>query len=594
MNSLGRLERSAAQALGEDSLARLLIRYGFGQAEQAAVRAFSRIVDVDALTVALLERLNLGDTASDGAIEPALRHFCAELASLPQWNFSTAWPNRLMARWSDCYLAGAVAEFPFIAIENLVELCQQRLFGEREMVYRLEMDILSAVVRLGWCLGGLLSEVSIDQEQAFRLFAEDGDPVLGIPNRRRFLALLEQHLRGGALTELGLVVIEVDWGRSVAVLPMDERDGLRLAFTEAMHATLRPNDVLCALGENEWGVILPDLQSPAQVSLAGHKIVDACEVLRNNSFPSLNGRFCAGGAWAPDHLADPLGLEQAARAALMVAKGSGRLFDVYCADLAERAQADAELETDVVRAFEARQFELFLQPQVSLPSRRLVGAEALLRWRREDGSTVGPDKILSILERVGLMPALSRWVIQRAVQVVASLMAAGCETRVSVNLVAEDLKDPELHLFVRQTCETWRVPTELLCFEITEGGLVSSEGLSANTLSNLRALGGRLSLDDFGTGYSSMDYLRRMPVQELKVDKSFVQRVTQRDSDRAIVELMIRIAHTFGLEVVAEGVEDTNTEDALVALGCDCAQGYLYSKVVPLDEFIVWWKAAGG
>ena len=180
---------------------------------------------------------------------------------------------------------------------------------------------------------------------------------------------------------------------------------------------------------------------------------------------------------------------------------------------------------------------------------------------------------------------------QRAVQAVASLRAAGCDIRVSVNLSSEDLRDPELAVFVRQTCETWHVSAERLCFEITEGGFVADEATSARTLESLREAGGWLSLDDFGTGYASMDYLRRMPVQELKLDKSFVERLNRDEADRAIVELMIRIAHTFGLEVVGEGVEEAETARTLATLGCDHAQGYHYARPMPVGDFIAWWQA---
>ncbi len=587
-------ERPPGSAVDEDVLARLLLRYGLGPSEQAAIRAFGRIVTADELAAILLERLHLGEgNAADVTIAPILRDFCMELVQIVNWDFSPAWPAALAARWSECYLAGAVAEFPFIALEVLIAFCQQRLFGERAMVYRLELDILNALVRLGWCLGGLLAEVAIEHEQAFRLSAEDGDPVLGIPNRRRFLTLLTDCL--GRIVpgrQLGLVVLNVEWGRSADVLALDERDHLRLALSEVMRGVLRPGDILCTLGDDEWAVILPDLHHPAQVALAGHKLVDACEVLRSNNFPALRGRFCAGGSWAPEQAGDPFGLEQAARMALVVAKSAGRPFDVYGGEAVVRAEGDANFEMEVARALETQQFQLHLQPQVELPSRRVIGAEALLRWARDDGRVVTPPEILRVVERLGLMPALSRWVIQQAAQILVSFAAAGCKVRVSVNVTAEDLNDAELPIFIRQTCDTWRVEPSRLCFEITEGGLVSSEGVSVRTLEALREGGGRLALDDFGTGYSSMDYLRRLPFDELKLDKSFVERITGSDNDREIVELMVRIAHTFGLEVVAEGVETAATEALLIKMGCNCAQGYLYAPAMSVDDFVEWWKAS--
>ena len=581
------------QALDGEVLDRLLCRYGIGQAEKAAVRAFGRIVSAGELVDDLLERLNLAEEDTEEGLGRALRRFCHELAGIGRWDFLPAWPMALRARWSECYLAGAVAEFPFIAVDALIGLCHERLFGERAMVHRLELDIQRALVRLGWCLGGLLATAAIDHEQNSRLAAEDGDPVLGLPNRRHFLALLADMLPSpGSGQRLGLVVLQVEWGRSVDVLALDERDLLRLAMSQVMHGVLRSQDILCSLGDDEWAVLLPGLRHAAQVSLAGHKLVDACETMRANSFPALRARFCAGGAVAPEQAGAPLALEQAARSALVVAKAGGRPFDLYGGEIAVKAEGEAVFETEVARALESQQFQLYLQPQVALPSRRVVGAEALLRWRRPDGRQVAPPEILRIVERIGLTPLLSRWVVQQAAQILAALTAGGCDLRVSVNVVADDLNDPELPLFIRQTCDTWRVSPARLCFEITESGFVSGEAASAETLKLVRQEGGRLALDDFGTGYSSMDYLRRLPLDELKIDKSFVERISASESDRAIVELMVRIAHTFNLEVVAEGVENSEAEAALSRMGCDVAQGYLYAPPMPVHEFVAWWERA--
>ncbi|WP_079434121.1 bifunctional diguanylate cyclase/phosphodiesterase [Zoogloea sp. LCSB751] len=571
-----------------DALARLLLRYGIGPAEQAAIRAFGRIVDPAVLAAGLAERFGLLGEEEGG---PPLVTFCAGLTRCVEWDFSSAWLQDLVGRWLECYLAGAVTEFPFLAIEALLADCRTQLLGERSTAHRLELDIQSALVRLGCCLGGVLADATVEQEQAFRICAEDGDPVLGIPNRRRFLGLLDEHLRRvGEESVLGLVVVTADWGCAADVLALDEQDHLRLALSDAMRAVLRPRDILCALGNAEWAVILPDLRGSAQVSLAAYKLVDACEAARSNAFPALRGRFCAGGSWAPEHARNVLELERTARMAVNVARRSGQLFDVYCPDVARQADGDAHFETEVARAFEARQFQLYLQPQVALPSRRPVGAEALLRWIDGDGKVVSPARILRVFERLGLMADLSRWVIQQAAQSLAALEAVGCGLRISANLVAEDLQDPELPLFIRQTCETWRISPSNLCFELTEGGLVSSEGMSVRTLEALKVAGGRVALDDFGTGYSSMDYLRRLPVDELKIDKSFVERIVESGSDRSIVELMVRIAHAFGLEVVAEGVETAETESMLSDMGCDCAQGYLYAPAMSVEAFIAWWR----
>ena len=161
-----------------------------------------------------------------------------------------------------------------------------------------------------------------------------------------------------------------------------------------------------------------------------------------------------------------------------------------------------------------------------------------------------------------------------------------------VNISANNLQDPDFVDYVKDLLGRRKVAPELLELELTEGALARNPEIVLRRLQDLRSAGLGLALDDFGTGYSSMDYLRRLPVDELKVDKSFVERITASDNDRAIVELMVRIAHTFGLEVVAEGVETAATEAVLIDMGCNCAQGYLYAPAMPVDEFIEWWKGS--
>ena len=220
-------------------------------------------------------------------------------------------------------------------------------------------------------------------------------------------------------------------------------------------------------------------------------------------------------------------------------------------------------------------------------------AEALLRWRNSAGDFVPPPVVVGLIDRLGLRHRFNRWLFQQAAQVLHQLRMEGLEVDVSINLSATDLYDAEVPDLIRQALSTWNVEAGRLCLEITETSMMDeSAGSSVSeVLQRLRQLGVALSIDDFGTGFSGMSRLKRLAVQEVKIDRSFVIDLLASARDREIAAAIIDLSHRLGIEVTAEGVEDGRTAELLAGMGCDYIQGFLHAPALPLTDFVAWVRA---
>jgi EAL domain-containing protein (putative c-di-GMP-specific phosphodiesterase class I) len=246
------------------------------------------------------------------------------------------------------------------------------------------------------------------------------------------------------------------------------------------------------------------------------------------------------------------------------------------------------LSRELRHGVETGEIKVFYQPKVALRSGDVVGMEALARWQSARRGLVMPDEFIPVAEQTGLIAVLTEGVLHAALFQVRSWLASGIRVGVSVNLSARGLLEPGMTAHVAQALADFDVPPALLTLEITETSLMVDFERAIEVLVELVALGISLSLDDFGTGYSSLAYLQRLPVAELKIDKSFVWAVASQPTGSAIVQAVIDLAHTLNLEVVAEGVEDESTRAALLEMGCDAMQGYLLSRPMPAKEATQW------
>ncbi len=419
------------------------------------------------------------------------------------------------------------------------------------------------------------------------------EPFTGLPRWSRALVDIAQLARKQTDGRpLGIVSVFIPPTPTIYRLNPETAHQLRKAVSDRLQAVLRPQDRLFSLTHWEWLVLMPDLMSPASLTLAMLRLrgclVDAFATLDGDAL-ALTG-YC-GAALCPDDGSDPQHLVQSARIARLYGKRNDSGVEVYHADMDERDREQTQRLADLPNALAGigdRPLCLHLQPQVALPGRRCVGAEALLRWPQSDGISMPPPHIIAALDKLGLRFRFARWLLNQAMQIITQLDEAGIGIPISINLSASDLLDFELPDLVGQALATWEIPPRRLRLEITETMMVEESQQVSEVLSGLRALGLSLSIDDFGTGYAGMSYLQRLPVDEVKIDQRFVRQAAVNPRDREIIASIAQLAHRLNLTVLAEGVEDESTAEVLHTLGCDQAQGYLFARPVPLADFIAW------
>ncbi len=266
---------------------------------------------------------------------------------------------------------------------------------------------------------------------------------------------------------------------------------------------------------------------------------------------------------------------------------------LYAAELDRHSRRRLSVLSDFRRALHSDEIVVHYQPIVDVEGISLRGAEGLVRWQHPKLGMIPPGEFIQTVEQSGLIGPLTRHVLERSIAQCAAWRRQGQDLSVAVNLSVRDLLDQSLPRDIDRLLTSYHVPASALQLEITESMLMSDPERSLATLTRLSGLGVRLSVDDFGTGYSSLANLRRMPIDELKIDRSFVSPMLQDESDLIIVRSTINLGHDLGLRVIAEGVEDEPTLLHLAHLGCDLAQGYHVSRPLPADAFSAWMRAAG-
>jgi diguanylate cyclase (GGDEF)-like protein len=281
-----------------------------------------------------------------------------------------------------------------------------------------------------------------------------------------------------------------------------------------------------------------------------------------------------------------------AEVALYAAKQAHKPWSEYNAEQVGSRREQLSLLGELRRAIEQHEMHVFYQPQVSINRGQLVQAEALVRWRHPERGWVPPSAFIPFAEQTGRIRSLTDWLLNQVAEQVAAWRASGHPLTVSINVAIHDLEDPDFPRRVAAALRRHDAQAIDLCLEITEGGLMADPEQARTTLDTLHEAGHRLAIDDFGTGYSSLAYLSHLPVNELKIDRSFIMDLNLHN--RSIVLSTISLGHALGLKVVAEGVETATQYRELALLGCDVAQGYLIARALPLEEFNTWRVTHGG
>ena len=416
------------------------------------------------------------------------------------------------------------------------------------------------------------------------------DPLTGLPNRLLFFTTLSHTLKQAADHEWKVAVLFIDLDRFKNVndtLGHHIGDELLRQFAQRVLSCIRVRDTLGRMGGDEFALMLTLAEGEQSAALVALKILD---VLRQPF--SLLGHEATvaasiGVTIFPDDAADPETLLKFADTAMYRAKESGRdTYRFFTQEMNLHAQARLEMENALHRALDNHEFMLHYQPQVSLASGKIVGAEALLRWRRPDKGLVSPAEFIPILEDTGLIMRVGGWVIDTACRQIRDWKRQFTEPiSIAVNVSGKQFVDAHLELDVLQALEIYQIPPALLEIELTESSMMSNAAQSAVLLERLSHLGVKISIDDFGTGYSSLAYLKRFPIDKLKVDIAFIRDVTTNPEDAAITRAIIHMAHSLKLAVVAEGVETAGQLEFLRDHHCDAMQGYYFSRPVPADEF---------
>jgi EAL domain-containing protein (putative c-di-GMP-specific phosphodiesterase class I) len=298
-----------------------------------------------------------------------------------------------------------------------------------------------------------------------------------------------------------------------------------------------------------------------------------------------------GIAVQPDHGDDISTLLRHADVAMYEAKRATTRIETYDPGRDPYSPERLALLSELRRGVDRDELVLFFQPKVALESGETIGVEALVRWQHPERGLLGPGEFLGLAERTGLIADITRWVLDAAMRQCGEWRRNGIDLPVAVNLAAANIVDSTLPDAVAETLRRWDVPADRLECEISEDTVMGDPRRATDVLERLRALGVRLSLDDFGTGHSSLSYLKRLPLDEVKIDRSFVSGMADDASDAAIVRSTIDLARHLGLAVVAEGVETTEVLDVLASLECDVAQGFLLSRPLPAGELGVWLAA---
>ncbi|MBL0140834.1 MAG: GGDEF domain-containing protein [Betaproteobacteria bacterium] len=360
---------------------------------------------------------------------------------------------------------------------------------------------------------------------------------------------------------------------------------------ERLRPALRSEDRMAPLSEEQVCIVLPRIAHPTQAVLAAVKCLRALDRPIAHEGGTAILRPCVGIATVPEHAADPARLLMAADVARRIAGTREEGYHVYQSDDSVEAEVYHGLDIDLQRAIRANELEVHYQPQIDLVDGRPVAAEALLRWRHPTSGYISPATVVGIAENTGTIGTLTYWVLNAVLRTAAHLAKEGIAPRFSVNLSTRTLVDADLPDIVAQSLGTWNVPPGSITLEITESSMIGDAERTMAMLTRLKGTGVQLSIDDFGTGYSSLAYLKRFPVDELKIDKLFVSGLLADRGDHQIVRSVIDLAHNFDLRAVAEGVEEEATRAELARMGCNLAQGYLISRPLPERDFRSWWTA---
>jgi diguanylate cyclase (GGDEF)-like protein len=359
---------------------------------------------------------------------------------------------------------------------------------------------------------------------------------------------------------------------------------LRVAATRIQRC-VRESDLLFRMGGDEFAVLLENVRGPEESAAVAQRILEAFAEPVHLQDHEITVTTSLGIALYPKDDSTGERLVKSADTAMYRAKELGRnRYEFFTPEMNHRVESQLMLEGALQRALKAREFVLYYQPRVSNATRQVVGVEALLRWRHPERGLVSPLEFIPLLEETGLIVPVGTWVLETACRQAREWHDRGLQLAMSVNISARQFRSDLLVATVAEALRSSGLPPRFLEVELTESLLVDNAENALNVMSRLKALGVMVSIDDFGTGYSSLGYLRRFPIDLLKVDRTFIQDLASNPKDAAIVDAISALAKSLGIGLVAEGVEDAHQAEFMRARYCTELQGFLFSRPLPAEE----------
>jgi len=424
------------------------------------------------------------------------------------------------------------------------------------------------------------------------------DTLTGLFNRSMFIERLREALQTAHATRQNVAVLYLDLDRFKEINDTQGHtvgDSVLQEVAGRFRSTLRNGEILARLGGDEFAILANQTDSAAAAAIAEHIIASLSPRIEIGSQSFALG-VSVGIAHFPEDGDSPDTLLRNADVAMYRAKSGGRGYMHYApamsAGIAERIALARDLK-DALR-HHPEQLSLYYQPQFDLRSGRLLGAESLIRWTHPTLGPLIPDVFIPVAEARGMMSMIGTWVLQEACRQIRVWRENGhpFTGRMAINIAAQQIEDAAFPNRIHEILQAAGIGPRLFELELTESGMMKNIEQSIAMFTQLNAIGFSLAIDDFGTGYSSLSYLKRLPARKLKIDKSFVRDMVNDDNDRTIVTTIIAMGKTLGMHTIAEGVETREQADALIALGCDGVQGYLYGEPEPASTFAEKWLPA--
>jgi len=422
------------------------------------------------------------------------------------------------------------------------------------------------------------------------------DSLTGLPNRNLLHDRLEQAMLSARREDRHLAVLLLDLDRFKEVndtFGHHYGDILLKQVGPRLQGVLRQSDTVARLGGDEFAILLSSCADVEAVKMTATKLLSALEVPFVVEEQTLTISGSIGVVMYPEHGLDVQAVMRRADVAMYAAKRDGEGYSVYAMEQDQHSALRLTLSSQLRQGIDHSELLMYYQPKISLKTHRIVDVEALVRWRHPERGIIPADDFIPLAEQTGLIRPLSQWALGAVLEQCRLWRDAGLDIGVAVNISMRNLHEPRLPETVADLLRVWEVPPAMLLLEITETALMTNPARTMDVVMRLGELGLHLSIDDFGTGYSSLSYLKRLPVREIKIDKSFVRDMAHDENDAVIVRSTIDLGHNLGLQVVAEGVENRDTLDQLGELGCDLAQGCHMGPPMAAADLESWLRESG-